>query len=289
MLKNSLRFTLAKMDRATLSLGLSVGIAYALNYFWRVSVFMLPTEILEAPVITVYGKSLNVQVCFSMAMTLGFGFSKIFAVRVMTSKFFFAHRFGCLLILFIIPMLLTGVGIWSFVSNPLYQVISYFLSCFFQAWVYGGLLTYLEGRNNTETLLAVQTAAYIFAGNLARGCASLMVTRVSPELMPLLLGSSACVVGCGLLVIADKQPPPSSADIKTRSKRVDMTLTQQALFIKEYYVLIIFTILSFALTSGLRSFRDFFTQEIFAAALGGSQADVPPWLYFVVDIPGAVL
>ena len=79
-------------DMPTWRLGLLLAFAYSLNYFWRYPIFMLPNGILDTHVVTLFGKELKLQACFSMAFTLGYGFAKVPAVAVISSAFFFANR-----------------------------------------------------------------------------------------------------------------------------------------------------------------------------------------------------
>ena len=53
----------------------------------------------------------------------------------------------------------------------------------------------------TETLLAVMAGLFIYAGNISRGTASLVLQMGCPPLlMPVLIGLVACPIACGLLV-----------------------------------------------------------------------------------------
>jgi hypothetical protein len=77
-------------------------------------------------------------------------------------------------------MLLTALGVYSG-SNPIFIAL-FFVSCGLQTLVYASLITYIEGRQKTELILAVLTALFIFAGNAARGAASWLLTLGVPPL-----------------------------------------------------------------------------------------------------------
>jgi len=81
-----------------------------------------------------------------MVFTLGFGVAKLPAVSVMSSRFYFEHRLRFCLALFAGTMLVITLGVAAFSSSPGLQVLCVFVSCFFSSWVYGGLVTYVEGR-----------------------------------------------------------------------------------------------------------------------------------------------
>ena len=282
-----------------------------------------------------------------------------------------------------------------------------FVSCFFSSWIFGGFLTYLEGRQNTETLLAVLAAFYICAGNLSRGTAKFVVTLGVPGLwMPLAIGRvrplqhlcvrshsrpyphppptplskimmmmmmmmtttmmmawrgvawrgvALCgaawrgVVRCGtkwngmesplplpvpalslllslsllpcpspsssltplpprtyppspdsgvvalpislvFLVLADRSPGPSPEDIAMRSKRKAMSLQEQRVFAWTWMAGLVLMLLAYTLLTTVRSFRDFYSQQIFKSSLRiPSDRDVPSYVFFLVDLPGGVL
>ena len=49
-------------------------------------------------------------------------------------------------------------------SSPCRQVACVFVSSFFSSWNFGGVITYIEGRRSTETMVAVLSFFFIYAG-----------------------------------------------------------------------------------------------------------------------------
>ena len=99
------------------------------------------------------------------------------------------------------------------------QVACVFVSSFFSSWLYGAAATYLEGRRTTEVLLAVLSFFLIYAGNLSRGTAALVLEAGCPPLlMPLAIGAVACRSPSHSMSrsTARRRPRPPTA---TRSKR----------------------------------------------------------------------
>ena len=80
----------------------------------------------------------------------------------MSSAFYFKHRLKCCVGLFAVTMLTMGLGVWGFGGVPSMQVLSVFASCFFSSWVYGGLITYIEGRRSTGEFPPNHCACLIF-------------------------------------------------------------------------------------------------------------------------------
>ena len=162
-----------------------------------------------------------------------------------------------------------------------------FVSSFFSSWLYGAAATYLEGRRTTEVLLAVLSFFLIYAGNLSRGTAALVLQAGCPPLlMPLAIGAVACPISIALYVAVDRAPPPSAADVATRSKRTAMTGAQRAAFLRRWGVFVAPQCAAYALLTGIRSVRDLYSQQIFAESLGVAEA--PPYVFLIADLPGAI-
>ena len=68
-----------------------------------------------------------------------------------------------------------------------------------------------------------------------------------------------------------------------------MTSEQRMQFCKRWWPGLLLMLVSYATMTGIRSFRDFYVQQIFAAAMHKTKDEVGSWVYFVADGPGAVL
>eukprot|EP00438_Fugacium_kawagutii_P003197 Skav218042 [mRNA] locus=scaffold214:701424:706267:+ [translate_table: standard] len=103
------------------------------------------------------------------------------------------------------------------------QISCIFMSSFVSSFLYGGIVTYLEGRTTAEILLASISASLVFAGTLSRASAAVVLRMgLPPRFMPLLLGTGAFLAAGFLLVLTARAPPPSRADVAARSKRTPM-------------------------------------------------------------------
>ncbi|CAK8990004.1 unnamed protein product [Durusdinium trenchii] len=270
----------------TIWISFTASVCYALCYFWRYPIFMLPPEILKAKTLHVLGRDLSLQECISMAFVLGFGAAKLPAMRLQTSNFFFRYRLGILLMMLFLSMALAALA--GLLPIPILQVLCIFGSSFVSSFLYGGIVTYLEGRRSTEILLASISASLVFAGTVSRACAAeLLHWGVPPRLMPLLLGSVSFLLAAFLLVETARAPPPSRADVAARSARTAMPPSKQWEFVRENLLGVVATIGIWACMAGLRSFRDFYTQQIFAAALKDDSPSSK--VYVLADVPGAIL
>ena len=264
------------------AIALSCAASYSLTYFWRYPAFVLPQEVLSQRVVG----SLDLQACMSLAMILGFGAAKLPAATVAASQLFFQRRLRVLSTLFTCSMLIEGVGLLS--ASSLVKVSSIFVSSFLSSFLYGLQLTYLEGRRATEGMLAVSTLFLVYAGNASRGVGRWVLDMGCPaRAMPLVVGAAAWLPAIALVVLTDRLPRPSDADICARSVRGTMTRAQRHGFVREWAGGLALLIVAYALLVGLRALRDLYSAELFAEALRAHTT--PTWVYYVVDAPGAAL
>lgn len=220
-----------------------------------------------------------------MAFVVGFGAAKLPAMRLQTSAFFFQYRLSILLWMLFLSMILTGLA--GLLPSHFLQISAFFWSCFVSSFLYGGIVTYLEGRRSTEILLASISASLVFAGTVSRASADVLLRMGCPaRFMPLLLGAGAFLVAAFLLVLTARAPPPNRADVAARSARTPMSPRKQWEFVRDNLFGVVATIGIWACMAGLRSFRDFYTQKIFSAALNGTPTSK---VYVLADVPGAVL
>ena len=115
------------LSRQVFWFGVAAASCYSLTYFWRFAIFVLPMNVLEQNVCTIFGSSVDLQAAFSLTLTIGFGIAKVPAITVMSSEFFFAHRFKFLLSLLWVSMLLMAIGTSAFYHILAAQVCIYYL------------------------------------------------------------------------------------------------------------------------------------------------------------------
>jgi hypothetical protein len=194
-------------------------LAYACTYFWRYPIFMMPDEILLVSVVTIAGKTLDVHALLGMAFIAGFGSAKLPAMTYVSSQHFFHHRFKALCTIMVVSMLIECCGVLAFAhASPGTMVFCVYLSSFCSSFLcaeievpvvsrrgvtdggahfshrYGAIITYLEGRQATEVMLAVGTAGYVCAGTFSRGLGSLVLDMgCPPTVMPLAIGCVGAV------------------------------------------------------------------------------------------------
>ena len=68
-----------------------------------------------------------------------------------------------LLALMTISMLIEGFGFLA--ESAWVKICAVFASAFFSSWLYGMMITYLEGRKAAESMFAINIMCLIYAGN----------------------------------------------------------------------------------------------------------------------------
>jgi hypothetical protein len=244
---------------------MALALSYSAAYFWRYPLFVLPLDTLEQTVFTLGGKDIDLQTSYSLALTLGFGSAKISAVSIMSSPFFYRNRTLFIMCTLWVSCFFMGFGTLVFYSKDvLYiQVICLFFSFYFSSWLYGAMLSFIEGRMGTEALLATMNFFYIYAGNASRGTGQLLLDGgLSARSMPAVVGLIFCPLASVLLWYASKIPPPSAYDIQNRAKRVAMSSALRMDFLRQNALGLVCMLVPYALLSLTKSFRDFYAQQV---------------------------
>uniref|UniRef100_A0A7S3SFW2 Uncharacterized protein n=1 Tax=Emiliania huxleyi TaxID=2903 RepID=A0A7S3SFW2_EMIHU len=259
-------------------------LSYACTYFWRYPAFVLPPDVLDVPV----RGGFTLRSCISFAFIGGFAAAKLPAAHFASSRLFFRHRRTLLLSLITSSMLIEGAGLAA--PHPAAKVGAVFASAFLSSFLWGCMLTYLEGRVTTERHVALATLCLIYAGNASRGAGSAFLSAgVSPAAMPLAVGACALTPSAALLLLLDRAPRPSAADVAARTARRPMGGEARRAFLRRWACGLAPLCVAYALLTGVRSLRDLFADQLFAASLGAPGGAAPGWILWTADLPGALV
>lgn len=273
----------------TAQLAVFSSLGYFLVYFLRMPIFMLNDDVLQRKFATIFGTELDLHTALSLVYTFGFGLAKVPAVRVMTSNIYFQHRLLTLNILNCLTAFVVTLPLALSSGNPVVTTLGLFLGVMPSSWVYGGMVTYFEGRCATETILAINTVAFICAGSASRGTGSALVSSgiVHECWVPFLI--SAVAIGPIMLFswVLDSSPKPNAMDVAMRKPRRAMSSDDRNKFFMGFWPGLVLLLLAYAMLTALRQFRDLFTSEIFTAANGGVRPS--SLFFFIVDWPGGIL
>jgi hypothetical protein len=142
--------------------------------------------------------------------------------------------------------------------------------------VFGLVLGFLEGRRNTEALVAGLCCSFIVADGVTKSAgAALLQAGVSEYWMPFLTGLLFAPPLLLFTWMLTRIPRPSRQDVAARSERAPMNGAERWAFFRRYAAGLTLLVLVFLLITILRSVRADFAPEIWA----GLQKTVPPDLF----------
>jgi len=167
---------------------------------------------------------------------------------------------------------------WLFfaITPSPYNLVFLFFNGLPLGMVWSLVFSYLEGRRSTEVLGASLSVSFIFSAGVSKTIGGLVMRdwHVNEFWMPLV---SACLFFGPLLIflwLLDRIPPPTLDDEALRARRSPMSGTARLAFIKTFGPGLILLILSYAMLTAFRDFRDNFSAEIWNSLGFGNKPSV---------------
>ncbi|OOQ56673.1 hypothetical protein BC343_19050 [Mucilaginibacter pedocola] len=131
--------------------------------------------------------------------------------------------------------------------------------------IFGLVLSFLEGRKQTEFLVAGLCASFILSDGVSKSVgATLLLWGVSENWMPFMAGLVFMVPTAIFIAMLACVPKPTETDIKARSERVPLTGHDRRAFFNKYAPGLIAIIAVYLFVTLLRSVRADFAVEIWA-------------------------
>ncbi|MDX1962046.1 MAG: DUF5690 family protein [Pirellulales bacterium] len=152
---------------------------------------------------------------------------------------------------------------------PDYKFLAMFLNGLPLGMIWGLVVLYLEGRQNSEVLLAALSTSYIVSSGWVKVAGAVAMSPSGGEFsefwMPAVVGLwfFPLFVICAWLL--DQLPEPTAADIAQRAARQPMNRDNRWGFLREFFSALGPLLLFFVLLTATRDFRDVFAVEIFTA------------------------
>ena len=194
------------------------------------------------------------------AQVMGYATSKGIGVKVVSEMS--PGRRAVSLLGFVAFALLALLG-FALVPAP-WNIVFLFLNGLPLGMVYGVMLGFLEGRRQTDALVAGLTASFIFASGFVKTVA-LTIRRdwgVSEFWLPFVTGILFVLPMLVSVYALTLLPPPTDEDRALRTERKPMNQTERRAFVREFGPGLVLLILSYVLLSAFRDFRDNFGPEI---------------------------
>ena len=194
------------------------------------------------------------------AQVLGYAVSKGIGVKVVSEMS--PGRRAINLLLFVGVALLALLG-FALVPAP-WNIVFLFLNGLPLGMVYGTMLGFLEGRRQTDGLVAGLTASFIFASGFVKTVALTIRADwgVSEFWLPFVTGSLFVLPMLVSVYALTLLPPPTSEDRALRTERKPMDSAERRAFVRNFGPGLVLLIASYVLLSAFRDFRDNFGPEI---------------------------
>lgn len=198
------------------------------------------------------------------AQVLGYAASKGLGIKVV-SEMSPGRRAGSIL-LFVGVALLALLG-FALVPAP-WNIVFLFLNGLPLGMVYGIMLGFLEGRRQTDALVAGLTASFIFASGFVKTVALTLRAEwgVSEFWLPFVTGSLFVGPMLGSIYCLTLLPPPTAEDRALRTERRPMSQSERRAFVRDFGPGLVLLIASYVLLTAFRDFRDNFGPEIMKGA-----------------------
>lgn len=195
------------------------------------------------------------------AQVFGYMVSKFVGIRVIAEMRPERRAAGILLLVGAAQAALLLFGL----VPPPWNAVALFLNGLPLGMVFGLVLGFLEGRRQTEALVAGLCASFILADGVSKSVgAYLLEFGASEAWMPFLAG----LVFAGPLLVfvwmLSRIPAPSSGDVAQRGERVPMDRAERRAFAGRYATGLILLVLTYLLVTILRSMRADFAPEIWS-------------------------
>lgn len=141
--------------------------------------------------------------------------------------------------------------------------------------IWGLVVLYLEGRRNSELLLAGLSCSYIVSSGMVKDVGRWLMAdgNVSAFWMPAVVGALFFPVLLLFAWLMDQLPDPDRGDQLTRAPRQPMDKTRRRDFLREFRLLLWPLLSFFLLLTAVRDYRDNYGAEIFGQlGYGGAPA-----------------
>jgi hypothetical protein len=195
-----------------------------------------------------------------LSQLCGYTLSKFIGIKVVSEM---RSEYRALSIIGLIG--LAEIALVGFAILPLpLKVLMIFLNGLPLGMIFGLILSYLEGRKQTEALSAALCASFIMSSGVVKSVGSWLVQNVgvSEFSMPMVTG----LIFFGPLLVAvwvlQATPPPDREDRELRTERIAMTGHDRRNFLNNYWPGLSLLIFVYVALTIVRTVRDDFAVEI---------------------------
>lgn len=195
-----------------------------------------------------------------LSQLLGYMLSKFIGIKVVSEL---DRRYRAAAIIGLIGIAEIALVLFAFVPPPL-KVAAMFFNGLPLGMIFGFVLSYLEGRKQTEALSAALCASFIISSGVVKSVGQWLIQRfgVSDFQMPMLTGLIFLPPLLISVWLLQKTPPPGPLDIEQRRQRLEMFAADRIRFFSAYWPGLCLLLLVYIVLTVIRTIRDDFGVEI---------------------------
>ncbi len=202
---------------------------------------------------------IDVKTLLVAAQVLGYTVSKFIGIAVIAQMPRQRRATTLVALIAIAELALLGL---PFVEAP-WNALLLFLNGLPLGMVFGLVLGFLEGRRHTEAMTAGLCASFILADGAAKSLGAwLLAQGVTEAWMPGIAGLLALLPLLLCVALLARTPPPSAADVASRSERVPMPRAERIAFFRRYAPGLSALVAGYLLLTLVRSLRSDFAPEL---------------------------
>ncbi len=203
---------------------------------------------------------LGLKTVLVLSQLLGYTLSKFIGIKVVSEMRSENRAMAIIGLIAIAEVALVG---FAFLPLPL-KVLMIFLNGLPLGMIFGLVLSYLEGRKQTEALSAVLCASFIIASGVVKSVGSwlMQAQQFSEYSMPMIAGAIFFIPLLVSVWVLQKTPPPDVEDRYLRSERRAMTRDDRRKFLYAFWPGITLLVIVYIALTIARTVRDDFAVEI---------------------------
>jgi Family of unknown function (DUF5690) len=203
---------------------------------------------------------LGLKTVLVLSQLLGYTLSKFIGIKVVSEM---RNEYRAVAMIGLIAIAEVALIGFAYLPIPL-KVLMIFLNGLPLGMIFGLVLSYLEGRKQTEALSAALCASFIVASGVVKSVGSWLMqdAQVSEFSMPMVVGAIFFIPLLVAVWVLQKTPPPDVEDRRLRSERKAMTPEDRRQFLYAFWPGITLLILVYITLTIARTIRDDFAVEL---------------------------
>lgn len=245
-------------------------IAAALITYMSMYAFRKPLSAATFEGLTYWG--MDYKIIAIISQVIGYTCSKFLGIKIVSSM---QPGQRTRYILALVGIAWTALFFFAWTPKP-YNVVFLIINGLPLGMIFGIVISFLEGRKNTELLGAGLCISFITASGIVKSVGQYFIVHwgVSDSWMPFLVGLifiPFLLLGVWML---GKIPPPDEEDKALRSERAPMTKRERRKFFRDFSWGVAMSVLTYATLTVYRDLRDNFAVELWAQMGYGGKSGI---------------